>query len=108
MKACNGDWSNSCRCSACNSLRGRVGRTKARDVELQAGRASLDVKGREEFFTDSAGLFNADLKAALTTAIAKSVLDRLTSRMQAEGAFEDFDDLKSKMEKKEFEELCQK
>ena len=90
MKAANGDWSKQCRCEDCNALRGRVDRLKAHDIELKAGYASFNDDAREQFFANSAGLFNAELKTALTTAITKSYLERLTQNMQADGIFEDY------------------
>ena len=81
MKRGNGEWSNQLRCSDCDSLRGRLQRLKAHSAELAAGYASLDNAAREELFANAAGLFNADLKTALTTCNTESVLDRLTSKM---------------------------
>ena len=81
MKRGNGEWSNQLRCSDCDSLRGRLQRLKTHSAELQAGYASLDNAAREELFANAAGLFNADLKTALTTCNTESVLDRLTSKM---------------------------
>ena len=68
----------------------------------------MSASGREEFFANSAGLFNADLKTSLTTAITKSILERVSSKLEGHGNFEDYDELKEKTPKKEFEELCQK
>ena len=72
MQAANGDRSSQCRCVECNALRGRVGRMEARDVELKVGYASFNDDAREQFFANSAALFNAELKTALTTAILRN------------------------------------
>ncbi|CAK0898286.1 unnamed protein product [Prorocentrum cordatum] len=107
MKNANGEWSNQCRCLDCNSLRGRLDRPKKHDPALASGYASFSDDTRTQFFAENVHLFKDDLKKALQVTITKCFIERLSSKLPAEGDFEGYDELEKKMgDSVEFKELC--